>query len=333
MILSEGMNTFIRSAIGEYDEIAKLEGDASVREYLRVYSADKSYILCIDDDLKQTPPENYPFYIIYTLFKERGIPVPRIHSLDAERGLVLLQDVGDDLLAAIFQQLSDERIEEIYRELIEIMVSIQMIAGSRSSPPYNLGFDVEKLMYEFNFFIEHALLNYFKSKIPESGLEALRHEFRMIAEILYLPDYFVLNHRDYHSRNILIHHERPYIIDFQDARMGLVQYDLVSLLRDSYTLLEDGLVERLKALHFDLLRDRGYSKNSFDEFEYLFDVMAFQRNVKALGTFGYQVTALGRSRYEGYIQQTLGYLKSYAESRRELRRAAGILRDYIEAGW
>lgn len=327
------MNTFIRSAIGEYDAIEKLEGDASVREYLRVYAADESYILCIDNDLKQTSPEDYLFYIIYTLFRDRGIPVPRIYSLDNERGLILQQDVGDDLLAAIFQQLSGERIEEIYRELIDIMVRIQMIAGSRSSPPYNLSFDIEKLMYEFNFFIEHALLNYFKAKIPESELGALRHEFQMIAEILYVPEYFVLNHRDFHSRNILIYNEKPYIIDFQDARMGLVQYDLVSLLRDSYTLLEDSLVEGLKVLHFDLLRDGGYNKNSLEEYEYLFDVMAFQRNVKALGTFGYQVTALGRSRYEGYIQQTLGYLKDYAERRRELQRAAGILRDYIEADW
>jgi aminoglycoside/choline kinase family phosphotransferase len=329
MILSESVNTFIRSAIGEYDEIAKLEGDASVREYLRVYSADKSYILCIDQDLKQSPPEDYLFYIIYTIFRDKGIPVPRIYSLDSE-GLILLQDAGDDLLASIFQRLSGDRVKAIYRELIEIMVRIQMIEGSPTSPPYNLSFDIEKLMYEFNFFVEHALLNYFKAKIPESELEALRREFRMISEILYVPEYFVLNHRDFHSRNILIYNEQPYIIDFQDARMGLVQYDLVSLLRDSYTLLDDSLVESLKVLHFDLLRDSGYKKNSFDEFEYLFDVMAFQRNVKALGTFGYQVTSLGRSRYERYIQQTLGYLTGYAERRRELKKAAGILRDYIE---
>jgi aminoglycoside/choline kinase family phosphotransferase len=333
MKLSENLDTFIRGSIGGYDEITMLDGDASVREYLRVCSGDKSYILCIDRDLKQRPPEDYLFYIVYTIFKSRGIPVPDIHSLDSGEGLVLLQDVGDDLLEIVCNRLSSDRIKEIYRQLIEIVVKIQTTEGSSTSPPFSFSFDIEKLMYEFNFFIEHALLNYFKAKIREREIEILRHEFQRISEILYVPEYFVLNHRDFHSRNILIYCGKPYLIDFQDARMGLVQYDLVSLLRDSYTVLENSLVENLKMLHFDLLRDSGYKKNSYDEYEYLFDIMAFQRNIKALGTFGYQITSLGRSRYERYIGQTLGYVKGYVERRGELKRAAGILRDYIEVDW
>ncbi len=333
MKLSENLDKFIKRSVGVYDEIAMLDGDASVREYLRVFSGDKSYILCIDQDLKQTPQEDYLFYIVYTIFKSRGIPVPDVYSLDSGEGLVLLQDVGDDLLEIVYRRLSSDRIEGIYRELIEIMVRIQTIEGSSLSPPFCFSFDIEKLMYEFNFFIEHALLNYFNAKIQEREIEILRYEFQRISEILYVPEYFVLNHRDFHSRNILIYYSKPYLIDFQDARMGLVQYDLVSLLRDSYTVLEGNLVESLKMLHFDLLRDSGYKKNSYDEYEYLFDIMAFQRNIKALGTFGYQITSLGRSRYERYIGQTLSYVKRYVERHGELKRASEILRNYIEVDW
>jgi aminoglycoside/choline kinase family phosphotransferase len=134
MKLSENLDKFIKRSVGVYEEIAMLDGDASVREYLRVFSGDTSYILCIDRDLKQNPPENYLFYIVYTIFKGRGIPVPDVHSLDSGEGLVLLQDVGDDLLEIVYHRLSSDRIKEIYRELIEIMVKIQTIEGSSISP-------------------------------------------------------------------------------------------------------------------------------------------------------------------------------------------------------
>ena len=330
--LSDRARRFIVNTVGGYHEITPLEGDASVREYHRIRFEKKSYIFCYDEALRAMPVNEYPFYIVYQIFYQEGIPVPRIHAVDDE-GFLIVQDVGDDLLEHLFDRIGEERKEKLYRDLVEIIVRIQMIEGDPGAIPFRLRFDMEKLMYEFDFFIQHALLGYFQSKITENDLKRLRGEFERIAAILDRPEYFVLNHRDFHSRNIMLYEGKPYIIDYQDARMGLVQYDLVSLLRDSYVLLDAALVQRLKRLHHDLLRDRGYRKMNFDEFEFYFDIMAFQRNIKAVGTFGYQAAALGRKRYEHYIPQTLGYLHEYAERRSELAVAYAILREHIGGAW
>ena len=115
----------------------------------------------------------------------------------------------------------------------------------------------------------------------------------------------MLCHRDYHSRNLMLHHDRLYIIDFQDARMGPDTYDLVSLLRDSYVDLPERTVDELIAYFLALkgeTRDRA-------EFRRRFDTMALQRNLKALGTFGYQTTARRNPVYIQYIPRTLRYVR------------------------
>ena len=168
-----------------------------------------------------------------------------------------------------------------------------MIRG-KGGVPFSLSFDVEKLMFEFDFFMEHALAGYFRAP---AGTDLTRPLRTAVPDdsggILYRPELFVLNHRDYHSRNIILCNDVPYIIDFQDARMGLPQYDAVSLLRDSYVTLAPVLFEWLKNFYYEGSREVGIHAMGRDEFDYYFDLMAFQRNVKALGTFGYQVTARG----------------------------------------
>ena len=97
----------------------------------------------------------------------------------------------------------------------------------------------------------------------------------------------MLCHRDYHSRNLMLHDGSLYIIDFQDARMGPDTYDLVSLLRDSYVDIADRELDELIA-YFLALKRRRHAGRRRDEFRRRFDLMALQRNLKALGTFGYQ---------------------------------------------
>ena len=100
----------------------------------------------------------------------------------------------------------------------------------------------------------------------------------------------MLCHRDYHSRNLMLRDGRLYIIDFQDARLGPDTYDLVSLLRDSYVDLPEQVVDELIAYFLAL---QGRSGGRARTFRRRFDLMALQRNLKALGTFGYQTTARG----------------------------------------
>lgn len=329
MVIDENIDRFLTESVGEYGRMEKLAGDASTREYYRVQSGEVSFVLCIDSNFIENPARQYPFFIVDDLLRKKEIHVPKIYAYDEKNGLILLEDGGDDHLKVVFPRLSRDEGLSLYKKLIDIIIDIHFIEGDCERVPFCLSFDVDKLMFEFDFFVENALKNYFRTELSRTEYEELRAEFIKISEILHRREYFVLNHRDFHSRNVLILQSKPFIIDFQDARMGLPQYDAVSLLRDSYLVLDDSIVEVLKEYHFNRLVENGFDKMTYDEYEYFFDIMAFQRNVKAIGTFGYQITSLGNRIYEEYIAPTLNYLPVYTQRRKELRRAGEILKKYV----
>ena len=137
----------------------------------------------------------------------------------------------------------------------------------------------------------------------------------------------MLCHRDYHSRNLMLHEERLYIIDFQDARMGPDTYDLASLLRDSYVDLPEQTVSELIAYFLAL---KGTTDPSSETFRERFDLMALQRNLKALGTFGYQTTARRNPVYIQYIPRTLRYVRDNLERHPRFARLREVLAAHVE---
>ncbi|MFH1942076.1 MAG: phosphotransferase [bacterium] len=329
ILFSADIHCFLKNSIGEYGPAEKLAGDASTREYFRIHHEDTSSVLCVDSNFIGRSAGEYPFFIVDGMFQKEGIPVPEIRAFDEKNGLILQEDGGDEHLQKFFPSLRRDEGISLYKRLIDIMVDIQFIEGEGDCIPFCLSFDGEKLMFEFNFFIDNTLLNYFRARMSQTEIRTLRSEFTKVAEMLYRPELFVLNHRDFHSRNVLIRPSGPFVIDFQDARMGLPQYDAASLLRDSYLVLEDDVVEILKGYHFHRLNENGYGRMTFEEYAAFFDLMAFQRNVKALGTFGYQITSRGNTVYEPYISPTVAYLSDYIVRREELKAAGEILLKYI----
>ncbi len=323
----QSIRSFLEGALGGFTSLEPLAGDASTRRYWRVRMNGRTWVLCQDPGFAGVPEAQYPFMVVYGLLKD-SVPVPEIRAVDNGPGLLLIQDLGDDCIEYCYPLCDEIAIRRIYQSCVENLFSIQMIRGEGSAP-FSLSFNVEKLMFEFDFFIDHALGGYFRAPLDGHDREALRSEFLAIAEALYRPEHFVLAHRDYHSRNLIVFNDIPYIIDFQDARMGLPQYDLVSLLRDSYITLNEGVFEYLKNYYYEGGKEMDIHAMGRDEFNYYFDLMAFQRNVKALGTFGYQVSVKGNSRYERYIRPTADYLGDYAERQDKLGKAWRILRNYL----
>jgi N-acetylmuramate 1-kinase len=138
----------------------------------------------------------------------------------------------------------------------------------------------------------------------------------------------VLCHRDYHSRNLMLHAGRLFIIDFQDARMGPDTYDLVSLLRDSYVDLPDRDVDELIA-YFLALKGPGV-RHGAHTFRARFDLMAVQRNLKALGTFGYQTMARGNPVYIQYMPRTLAYVRTNLAKYPRFSRLRDVLAQHLD---
>lgn len=316
---------FVRSRAGACEALVPLAGDASMRRYFRASAAGGSFVVCYDETLTAYAEGEHQFLVVHSLFERHGVPVPLIHAADRARGLLLLEDLGDELVEDRFPRLSADEGEELYGGILDILARIQSIQPDGSPVPFGRSFDVDKLMFEFDFFIEHAVKNYFSFAAPGSFFRELRAGFLDVAAKLQRPGAFVLNHRDFHSRNIMFRGASPCVIDFQDARMGLPQYDLASLLRDSYLRLDDPLFERLMDRYYRTARETGIHSMSRAEFDRLFDLSAFQRNVKAVGTFAYQSRVLGRRRYEPSIAGTLSYLGAYASRTEELSRLVGLI--------
>jgi aminoglycoside/choline kinase family phosphotransferase len=136
----------------------------------------------------------------------------------------------------------------------------------------------------------------------------------------------VLCHRDYHSRNLMLSDGRLWIIDFQDARMGPDTYDLASLLRDSYVDISEEDVDELLAYFLALAGRSGEA----EDFRRRFDEMALQRNLKALGTFGYQTTARANAVYIQYIPRTLRYARQQLHKYPRFAALRDLLARYVE---
>ncbi|PKL37595.1 MAG: aminoglycoside phosphotransferase [Spirochaetae bacterium HGW-Spirochaetae-1] len=285
-------------------EKTRLAGDASTRIYYRVNAENKNFILCHDHLFSEYPGTEYPFLTTQRLLDEAGIPVPAILACDKTKGLLVLQDLGDDLLEYHIRDKNISTVIPIYRLCIDLLVGLQGIRGNGETP-FTLAFDRAKLMYEFNFFIENTLECYFRCGLSPEMKAGLTAAFEDIAALLDRPEHFVLNHRDFHARNIMVHRGGLYLIDFQDARLGLPQYDLVSLLCDPYVRIPGHAAAVLKEYYFSRAVEKGITAMGREEFDYFYDLMAFQRLVKAAGSYGYLTAVKKKYEFERYIVPAL----------------------------
>jgi aminoglycoside/choline kinase family phosphotransferase len=267
------------------------------------------------------------------LLSQMPVPVPRILGHSDELGIIALQDLGDVTLQAHLGAASPAQHAALYRQAVSFIDTLQRRGSELASSaylPYGIAFDVEKLTWELQFFTKHFLEAYRGAQITAAERDALAAEYAAIAEEL-AGEPRVLCHRDYHSRNLMMHDGSLYIIDFQDARMGPDTYDLVSLLRDSYVDLPEVVVDELIAFFLAVKSPAG-SVSLADEaaFRERFDLMALQRNLKALGTFGYQAGARQNPVYIQYIPRTLTFAKANRARYGRFARLRDLLAEYLE---
>jgi len=290
----------------ESPRVVPLTGDASDRRYFRIVPAQgRTFVLA----LHAAPFEfaTLPFVNVAELFSAMPVPVPRVIGEASDLGVLALDDLGDVTLQAHLGSASAVAHAALYRKAVSLIEVLQRrgreLADARHVP-YGIAFDQAKLMWEMDFFLKHFLEGYRGVVFTPAGRDALRTVFEQLtAELAAEPR--VLCHRDYHSRNLMLRDGELYIIDFQDARMGPDTYDLASLLRDSYVDLPESALEDLLA-HFLAIRGQRVEAATFRQ---RFDVMALQRNLKALGTFGYQTAARGNPVYIQYMPRTLEYVR------------------------
>ena len=318
--------------------VVPLTGDASDRKYFRVIAGDGSSMVLA---LYAGPIElaSLPFANVADLFGRVPLPVPALLAHSDALGIVALQDLGDVTLQAHVGAAATTEHAALYRQAVALVELLQRRGADLVSDrylPYSVAFDVEKLTWELEFFVKHFIEAYRGVQVPSATRDAIRAEWRPIVEELSGEPH-VLCHRDYHSRNLMPHRGVLYIIDFQDARLGPDTYDLASLLRDSYVDFAEETVDELVAFFLALRRqgdrqdDTAVSRAYHADFRRRFDLMSLQRNLKALGTFGYQTTTRQNPVYIQYMPRTLRNVRRNLERYPRFGRLWDLLATFVEA--
>jgi hypothetical protein len=316
-----------RSGLAEGARVVTLTGDASDRRYFRILMPESpSIVLALHASAFDVT--TLPFVNVATLLAKMPVPIPAVLGHADDLGVLALQDLGDVTLQAHLGAATPAEHAALYRQAVALIDMMQRRGADLASAdflPYGVAFDVEKLTWELDFFIRHFLEAYRGVTLADDQRGALREEFAAIVQAL-AAEPRVLCHRDYHSRNLMLCDAQLYIIDFQDARLGPDTYDLVSLLRDSYVDLPDQTVDELIAYFLAL---KGVTAPD-GEFRQRFDRMALQRNLKALGTFGYQTTSRRNPVYIQYIPRTLKYVRDNLARHARFARLRDLLAAHVE---
>jgi aminoglycoside/choline kinase family phosphotransferase len=302
-----------------------LSGDASTRRYYRIAVDGELSVLSLNPE--PFDADQLPFVLIRNLMAGWGLPVPEIRDMEGSLGILLLEDLGDLTLQEALKGAGPAKKTELYRQALDQLVVLQREAARapQRAVCFQVAFDFEKLSWELHFFWKHFLEGYRRCELSVEDRASIADGFhRLAAEIASWPR--VMTHRDFHSRNLMSHEHRLWWIDFQDARMGPVTYDLASLLRDSYVELSEEFVAE-HAEEFRSLAARGEPRDAFLR---RFELMSVQRNLKALGTFGYMSTVRGTDVYLPYIPGTLLSARRTLERRPELSGLRRVLARHIE---
>jgi len=308
--------------------LTPLFGDASTRRYYRVEDGGRSHVLALYPEPFE--PDDLSYIAVHRLLEGYGLPVPATEDVDGPRGIVLQEDLGDCTLQAVLEEAGGGRREELYREAVDEIAQLQVQAarGPQKAGCFTIAFDIEKLSWELHYFLKHFLEGLRACDLTVEDRATLSAAFHELGhEIASWPR--VLCHRDYHSRNLMLHDGQLHWIDFQDARLGPSTYDLASLLRDAYVDVPEELQEELK----ERFRQTAAPDETREVFRRRFDLMCVQRNLKALGTFGYMATVRQNPVYLPYIPRTLAHARRNLSRYPELERLwRTLLRHLPELG-
>ncbi len=334
--IQESFIPFLQKALKTTDiEVFQLAGDASSRKYFRVASGSESWVLMSWEPFVNDG--NYPFLSVLNHFAKHGVAVPKVMGMEPERGLVLLEDLGDLTLERKFWENQSQKMSlPFYKATIDELIKMHYPSSfdHDGCVAFKVAFDVEKLQWEMNYGREHLLNGVCKLKFSDIEKRELDKIFNDICQKLHAEPKFIA-HRDYHSRNVMLKLGKVRVIDFQDARMGAVQYDLVSLLRDSYVAMEEPIAQELIGYYLDRRRDIGQHSDaagklvdvSIEKFMHVYEIQTIQRCFKACGSFSSFYNLRNDTRYLKYIAPTLQTVKQSLASFDEYRPFYNILND------
>lgn len=315
---------FARAASG--DARAGIEAaseDASARSYWRVRGARGSAILM------DAPPGsgNLDAWLdVDARLRAAGLNAPEVLAEDRARGFLLLSDLGT---RPYLHELDDASADALYADALAALATIQVHVDATGLPRYGETLLTTELELLPAWFLQRHL----GRSIACEEWDIIEVAFRMLIDnATRQPQVFV--HRDFHSRNLLVvPGHNPGIVDLQDAVIGPVTYDLVSLLRDCYIAWDDARVRAWAEAHRARLVEAGVVDVRVDAACWLrwFDLTGLQRHLKVLGIFCRLWYRDGKRGYLADLPRVWDYVRNVASRYPELHAFLALLERQVDA--
>ncbi|MCG6951782.1 MAG: phosphotransferase [Betaproteobacteria bacterium] len=299
--------------------VAPASEDASFRRYFRVTLDDTRSYIAMD-----APPEREPcapFVHVAGLLRAAGVNAPEVHAQDLAQGFLLLTDLGTQTYLDLLQTAEPETARILFADAMEALVRWQCASRPGVLPPY----DAVRLHDEMALFPQWYVGRHLGAELTPEQAAALERVFGLlIASATAQPQVFV--HRDYMPRNLMRSDPNPGVLDFQDAVIGPISYDVVSLLRDAFISWDEELVLDWCVRYWERAAAAGLPVDAdFAEFYRAFEWMGLQRHLKVLGIFARLTYRDGKSKYVEDTPRFLGYARAVATRYAPLAPLARLL--------
>jgi N-acetylmuramate 1-kinase len=330
--------------------LSALAGDASSRRYYRailtgpgtpssviIMELPSGSVLPLSSEelaVFKEPLKELPFLNVHRFLTKIGVRVPRLYGQSLDAGFLFLEDLGDLALWDRVQGLPPSEVLAWYQKAIDELLLLQIRGTSErddSCIAFQQRFDFRLYLWEFDHFLEYGLQKRPGTRATPPQLEQLKNVFSEIARRLSdLPP--CVNHRDYHSWNLMIHDEAVAVIDFQDALLAPPQYDLASLLNDRITdsVIQPDLEAKLVSYYVDQKIDLEQQSINRDEFVEMYLLSAIQRDLKVVGRFYYLDIVKGKTAYKKFIPPTVRRLKRNFARLPQTEKLIPILAEHYE---
>ena len=286
--------------------LAPASEDASFRRYFRATLEDGRSFVAMD-----APPDKEdcrPFVKVAGLLREAGVHAPEVFAQDLAQGFLLLTDLGT---RTYLQELTPQNAAQLFSDATDALVKWQLASRAGLLPDY----DEALLRREMNLFPEWYIQKHLGKTVPRESLESV---FTLLVKsALAQPAVYV--HRDYMPRNLMLCEPNPGVLDFQDAVLGPITYDAVSLVRDAFVSWQDEQVLDWTVRYWEKARKAGLPVDAdFAEFWRSFEWMGLQRHLKVLGIFARINYRDGKPKYLADTPRFLKYVRDTAGRYQEL---------------
>jgi aminoglycoside/choline kinase family phosphotransferase len=287
--------------------ILPLAPSGSYRKYFRISGEEKTAIGVYNPDKK----ENKAFISFTRHFLKKNLNVPQLYNQQSNENTYLIEDLGDTTFFSLIEKEKtdkslSEKVLSYYKDALSQLIRFQIEAGKGLDYsvcyPRNK-FDIQSILWDLNYFKYYFLK---LAKIP-SDEQKLENDFKSFGELLLSANTKYFMYRDFQSRNILIHNDQLYFIDYQGGRKGALQYDVASLLFQAKINLPEETRERLLAHYLIDLRKRiKIDSKEFKKYYYNFVLI---RLLQTLGAYGFRGYFENKSHFLLSIPYALNNLK------------------------